>query len=555
VSLAGDHHEARVALVEFLVASGHPDRAEAEIRETERAISGERTWIALARCYELVGHTDQAEALYRTMLSKSPDDAAALRGLAYLEFQSGHIQNAEDHLRKVLGVSGRTPDEEASARGLLSLVLAAGGEFEQSREILTKAEVPSTPGTGSQPSDVAETAEDIRSKARVLAIPGSRRERREAIRLLEALARREPLLPEDHFLLAQLFEKEGEPQKAHGQMELALALDGKNPRLLVYHARDLVRHGELDQAQHWLARLEVVKPGDLGTMEIKARLLSAGGHGKAAVGLLEAYVNDHHELARPVAVILEQINQPTAAEGMYRRFASLSRQSGSTLVLAEFLGRQRRTEEALDLCESARSSSPPDVVTSIGLNAVLLAPDNKTQIERVNRWLEEATRTESRKTTLLVNLAILRALQGRYDESERLYRQVLAQDPRNVMALNNLAWLLALKSGGGGSDAEALADRAIGIAGPIPALQDTRALARLANGRHDQAISDLEDVLSSTATPAIYVHLAYAYARAKRHDDAARTVQKVSALGLKAERLHPLDRVVYRQLITDLAQK
>ena len=72
-------------------------------------------------------------------------------------------------------------------------------------------------------------------------------------------------------------------------------------------------------------------------------------------------------------------------------------------------------------------------------------------------------------------------------ESYAPFTQLL---PANVVALNNLAYLLALN---GGSQAEALAliQRAIDQAGPDPEMLDTRALVYLKGGQADRAGKDL----------------------------------------------------------------
>src|SRR5207247_8902970 len=48
---------------------------------------------------------------------------------------------------------------------------------------------------------------------------------------------------------------------------------------------------------------------------------------------------------------------------------------------------------------------------------------------------------------LLFYMAGLRSLQQKYDEAEKIYRQILQQDPRSALARNNLAWLLAARDG------------------------------------------------------------------------------------------------------------
>jgi tetratricopeptide (TPR) repeat protein len=148
-----------------------------------------------------------------------------------------------------------------------------------------------------------------------------------------------------------------------------------------------------------------------------------------------------------------------------------------------------------------------------------------------------------------VHLAVLRNLQGRYPEAEALYRKVAAgADPKAAaMALNNLAWLLALKDG---KTAEALelVKRAMEQVGPEPGLLDTRAVVYLKMGQGDQAVKDLEAALADREMPSAYFHLAQAHQLAGNRFAAAVAWRKAAALGLTADGLDPLERAAYDQL-------
>ena len=82
------------------------------------------------------------------------------------------------------------------------------------------------------------------------------------------------------------------------------------------------------------------------------------------------------------------------------------------------------------------------------------------------------------------------------DKASALYREVLTKEPKNVIALNNLAYLLALQGNDG------LASELIGIAietaGPITSLLDTRAKIHFKGGRTEQAVDDLKQAISQS---------------------------------------------------------
>src|SRR5262249_26785805 len=148
------------------------------------------------------------------------------------------------------------------------------------------------------------------------------------------------------------------------------------------------------------------------------------------------------------------------------------------LVLAAFLGRQGRLADALDIVDRAWKTCKPESV-SLTAVALLHAPTVEgSHFERVEKGLTAALEKVPNNTTLLVHLATLRDLQGRYNEAADAYRRILAREPGNVVALNNLAWLLAHREDGR-EEALKLAERAVDAAGPLPALLDTRGVVHL----------------------------------------------------------------------------
>jgi hypothetical protein len=130
-----------------------------------------------------------------------------------------------------------------------------------------------------------------------------------------------------------------------------------------------------------------------------------------------------------------------------------------------------------------------------------------------------------------------------------LYGRVLEKDAGHVTALNNLAWLLALRGRVG--EGLKLVNRAIDAAGPGPGLLDTRAVAYLARGERDSAllaVRDLEATVAEASSPTTLFHLARAYELAGRRPDARRAWRAALAQGLGPNRIHPLELDAFRRL-------
>jgi tetratricopeptide (TPR) repeat protein len=260
------------------------------------------------------------------------------------------------------------------------------------------------------------------------------------------------------------------------------------------------------------------------------------------------------ELTRIVAKLLEGIEQHQAAEEAFRQYVSRSKQAEAVLVLAAFIARRQRIAEALDLCEDAwKTCSPVDVaVVSVGV-VRMGGPLAANHVPRVESQLMSAIRSSQPPVwnELMVRLADLNDFQGRHQDAARIYRKILAQDQRNLVALNNLAWLLSFQSENR-TEALALINSAIELAGPAAALLDTRAVVSLNMNRVQDALQDLNAALDETQAAAIYIHLAQAQLRANDGVAAKESFQQAKDNGFDSAKLHPLERPDYNRLIRRL---
>jgi len=127
---------------------------------------------------------------------------------------------------------------------------------------------------------------------------------------------------------------------------------------------------------------------------------------------------------------------------------------------------------------------------------------------------------------LLTMVAGTRVMQKRTDEAIDLYRRVVALKPKDLQALNNLATMLGEKSD---TRQEALRtiDEAIGIAGRLPPLLDTKGTILLQDGKIEEAIELLKEAtLGSEVDPRFLFHLSLAYQKAGKTDEARKALQK-----------------------------
>jgi tetratricopeptide (TPR) repeat protein len=541
IRLDGQAPAPRVALVQFLAGTGQRQRAEAALEEARRQLPAGQAVPALARGYEALGHPRRAEQEYRQALAARPEDVLVLRDAAAFFLRQNQPLQAEPLLRRLIGLSKTASENAAWARRQLALALARTGNERALTEALALL---AQNARGGRPS-----AGDQRVKAVVLA--AQPRRRREAIRLVEELVKRRTGRPEDQFLLARLYEATGQWPRARARMLALLAEVGEQPLYLAHYADSLLRRGQPEDAQPWVARLAELEPGAWRTILLRARVLHGQKQAAEAVALVEGHARQQPDDTGRAAALLDELGQPAAAERLYRRHAARSKDPAAVLALAVHLGRRGRPAEALRLCEQAWKTCPAEAVAGACVAVVRAGRPAADDVRRVEAWLRAASRQKPGSVPLTLGLANLNDLQGRRREAAALYRQVLQRDGRNTLALNNLAWVLAVQDGKG-EEAARLIQRAIDLAGPGPELLDTRGVVHLSAGRARDAIRDFEEAVRSVPSAAGYFHLARAH-RLARDPGAARSAwRRAKSLGLTEASLHPLERPAFRELVREL---
>jgi tetratricopeptide (TPR) repeat protein len=153
---------------------------------------------------------------------------------------------------------------------------------------------------------------------------------------------------------------------------------------------------------------------------------------------------------------------------------------------------------------------------------------------------------------VLAGLGQLYTFDGQHAEAIAVYRQMLAQDPTDVVTMNNLACYLAL---GGGDKAEALnlINKAIAMEGQVASLLDSRGIILLEMDRPQEALRDIEQALQAGPNSTTLLHLAVVKSRLRQKEESDRAMAQAHELGLDINKLHPLERARYSELLKNAA--
>jgi tetratricopeptide (TPR) repeat protein len=244
-----------------------------------------------------------------------------------------------------------------------------------------------------------------------------------------------------------------------------------------------------------------------------------------------------------VAQLVEELGFPKAADKLYTEYAELS--ADGILARAAFLGRQQRTEEAIEFLETARDQlSVLDVLgTGVGILEVNGESPSAIADERLVEMCAKARRADPESIMIVILQGAVMQLVGKSDEAVTIYRELLATpglDPVVASrAKNNLAAILIARKEI--DEARELIDSAVIELGPHPTLLDTRALVWLARGDTTRAIEDLkESLLAPSATT--HLHMALAAYDARMTTECRAALINAEKKGLRTERLNEADR-------------
>ena len=294
-------------------------------------------------------------------------------------------------------ILARTPtrenaDEISWARRILAAILLGRNNFQARLEALKLFDSEDRGGADRGPGeDLPLKAEDLQTLARVYAAQGTPAYRKQAIATLEKLMPTGLANPDDRYLLAGLYDDDGNWAKAREQYQAMTNQIGprrgsdmpdRYVRYFATFAAQLLKHvqpaadqGELAEARELVDRVKLLRPESLDLPSLEARVCKANNEISKAVELIESGADRPQlppgELLK-LAALAEEFGQPELAERLLRKLASQQDRFEYRLPLVQFLARTGRVEAALDLCEQLWKEMPnPDALVPSLLDVVL----------------------------------------------------------------------------------------------------------------------------------------------------------------------------------------
>jgi tetratricopeptide (TPR) repeat protein len=226
------------------------------------------------------------------------------------------------------------------------------------------------------------------------------------------------------------------------------------------------------------------------------------------------------------------------------------------IALAQLVGRERRWSELNQLISQWRNTHPNDTGTMTAIANALAGTGDKDAIQMAEDLLRVTLERDPNSVPSLMLLGMLMQTVGRDKESVALNRKILELDPNNVIAINNLAWVLC-EEYGAREEALKLAEKGLMIAPDYKDLVDTRGVIYSRLGNFEKAVADFVrciELYPANAAPSTVprLHLAQAYARMGRKTQATELLKETLAMQERVGGLSPQELEDARLLLDQL---
>jgi len=381
---------------------------------------------------------------------------------------------------------------------------------------------------------------------------------------------------DDYYRHAKLLRDRSKWSRAFEQMRRAIT-NSENPAKETAYVAEyiswLLRRDALSDAEIWLERLSELSDGSVASTQLTANWLAKKGDHTGAANELVKFGQKASKGAadKSVADLLVRLSKSAA------RMATLATADGrgnyesaevtlfelateidesNRFIFASALAKQGKTAEGISVLEESPIGKEELGTALASMDAFVNAADlSDEELDRLAS-IRIALAEEFGVTigSMLLEASIYKK-SGKTESAMMTYRQILASEPKNLVALNNLAVLMS-ESDEALDEAADLSDRCIDLGGRVPAFLDTRAVIALAQGEPRLALDLLEEATNgNNESAAIFLfHKAIANLEIGSPDKSRDIFRLAVARGLSSASLSAREVRWYKKL-SELEQR
>jgi predicted Zn-dependent protease len=305
-------------------------------------------------------------------------------------------------------------------------------------------------------------------------------------------------------LRARLTAKKGDNSGALTQANQILQAWPENQEARLLKARLLFAENRLGEARAELRELEKALPGNPSVEVLAALMAAADGRSDAAEAQLRRLYKpgDAAGEARDALVrVLQSRKQHGEATALLEREVRLAPDNAPLRQqYAEALLAAGKADAAVEQYREIVSRDESAITPRLLLGYVLMAQNRNEEAAGV---LAQASRKDPKNGKALFLFAQSLERQGKHAEAIAGYRQVLAVEPANALAMNNIGYLLA-ESGGNLNEAQQLVGRAMQASQNAAVYMDTLGYIYLKQRKTDLALQTFQTLVQKDPENSTY---------------------------------------------------
>ncbi len=353
----------------------------------------------------------------------------------------------------------------------------------------------------------------------------------EVAQLIARAVKINPSEPRPHLLLVRSQLAAGDSKAALEAAQAAVAALPLNNEVQEILGQALLVSGDSQQAGSTFRKLAALQPKRAQHQIHLAEAQVAGKDLEGAARSLRRAVELEPKSVmakRRLAGVLLLDNQADKAEAIARELQKSDPKDPAGHALAGDIDMQRKRWDSAATAYKAALQRTATTDFAIKTHQALTAAGKKVDADRLAAgWLKE----HARDAVFEYYLGDVALAQRDLPAAETHYRAVLNIQPKNALALNNVAWLMVKQSKPG---AVALATQANELAPNQAPLLDTLATALAAEGKLPQAIDAQKKAIArSPKDPALKLNLAKIYIQAGEKPSAKTALDELAVLGDK----------------------
>ena len=467
-ALAPDSLEAQIELGSQLLAAGNVDSG---IRQLESVVAANpESSIARERLIEAriaLRDLDAAALAAQAYVDQEPGSEKAAVYLGNVWLQQGDSVAATQQFERALTLE---PGDTAAAGGVAAVAMM--DEDLAAAEAALRAVLAEKPG-------------DLKSSLNLVVVLEKLGRTDEIEAVLRTAVQANPNALTPRLALARIAQVNGRPGEVIELLSEAEAAYPENALLQQSLAQAFLALNELDAAETRTRRLMELRPNAVGALFIAARVEAAQGRPEAAQLLLEKGLGIQPQAQNLRGLLIDVLASQGKLDQAGAELEKLPSAMQNQIPVVVLRGRIAASKGDFASAESYFTEAFSRRETSIHL--ALLASSywqlgkRDEAVNALASWLEE------HPTDPLIrnDLASMYLRLEREDDATREYEALLDLQPDNVIALNNLGWLLRNDDG---EQAIAYVEKASELAPDNAAVKDTYAMILLEAGDAEQAL-------------------------------------------------------------------